>query len=40
MAPKLMSPIMRMDFSEVPLSGHDINADGARLRNTIKDNLY
>lgn len=27
-------------FLGVPLSGHDINADGARLRNTIKDNLY
>lgn len=27
-------------FLGVPLPGHDINADGARLRNTIKDTLY
>ena len=27
-------------FLRVPLPGHDINADGARLRNTIKDTLY
>ena len=27
-------------FLGVPLPGHDINADGARLRNTIKDILY
>ena len=27
-------------FPRVPLPGHDINADGPRLRNIIKDNLY
>ena len=27
-------------FLGVPLPGHDINVDGARLRNTIKDTLY
>ena len=27
-------------FLGVPLPGHDINGDGARLRNTIKDTLY
>lgn len=27
-------------FFRVPLPGHDINANGARLRNIIKDNLY
>ena len=27
-------------FLRVPLPGHDINADGARLRNIIKDHLY
>ena len=27
-------------FLGVPLPGHDIYADGARLRNTIKDTLY
>ena len=25
---------------KVPLPGHDINTDDARLRNIIKDNLY
>lgn len=27
-------------FLGVPLLSHDINADGARLRSTIKDTLY
>lgn len=27
-------------FPRVPLPRHDINVDGARLRNIIKDNLY
>ena len=27
-------------FLGVPLPGHDVNVDGARLRNTIKGTLY
>ena len=27
-------------FPRVLLPGHDINSDGARLRNIIKENLY
>ena len=40
MALKLMLPVMTIGFVAVPLPGDDINTDGARLRNTIKDILY